>query len=77
MQAHLHFFVDCVVELFKQSKIESNLDRNSAVPMALDERTPTLNVAQNRNVAGRKGSGQQSGESGTFFHYNLYFLYSY
>ena len=45
MQAHLHFFVDCVVELFKQSKIESNLDRNSAVPMALDERTPTLNVA--------------------------------
>ena len=44
MQAHLHFFVDCVVELFKQSKIESNLDRNSAVPMALDERTPTLNV---------------------------------
>ena len=54
-----------------------NLDRNSAVPMALDERTPTLNVAQNRNVAVRKGSGQQSGESGTFFHYNLYFLYSY
>ena len=37
MQAHLHFFVDCVVELFKESKIESNLDRNSAVAMALDE----------------------------------------
>ena len=28
-----------------QSQIESNLDRNSAVPMALDESTPTLNVA--------------------------------
>ena len=35
-RAQLHFSVDCVVELFKQSKFESNLDRNSAIPMALD-----------------------------------------
>ena len=40
--ARLNVFVQLIVELLTQSNNESNLERNSAVPIAVGERPPTL-----------------------------------